>query len=106
MALDDTGFSTSFRRSPVLRARRRGLLRNVAVALGNWGEQAAVRTLSNALHDPEPLIRGHAAWALGRIATPDACSSLEQASAAETDDWVRDELAFALGAPCPPQAGP
>ena len=106
MALDDTGFCASFTRSPVLRAKRRGLLRNVAVALGNWGEQAAVPTLSNALHDPEPLIRGHAAWALGRIATPDACSSLEQASAAETDDWVRDELAFALGAPCPPQAGP
>jgi epoxyqueuosine reductase len=67
MALDDDGFRRRFRGSPVLRAKRRGLLRNVAVALGNWGDRAAVPALSRALADAEPLIREHAAWALGRI---------------------------------------
>ena len=92
IALDEEGFRTRFARSPMERSRRRGLLKNVAVALGNWGDPAAVPALANSLRDPEPLIRGHAAWALGRIATPQACSSLEQASIAETDEWVQEEL--------------
>jgi hypothetical protein len=41
----------------------------VAVALGNWGSPEAVPVLATALHDDEPLVRGHAAWALGRIGT-------------------------------------
>ena len=100
MALDDAGFRKTFSRSAVQRAKRRGLLRNIAVALGNWGDPAAVPALSNALRDPEPLIRGHAAWALGRIATAEAYSSLKQASATETDDWVREELTGAESRLC------
>jgi len=92
MALDGAEFRTRFSRSPVERAKRRGLLRNVAVALGNWGDPAAVPALTNALRDPEPLIRGHAAWALGRIAGAKACQSLEQAFESEADEWVREEL--------------
>jgi epoxyqueuosine reductase len=92
MTLDEEGFRTRFARSPMERATRRGLLRNVAVALGNWGDAAAVPALANALRDPEPLVRGHAAWALGCIATAEACSSLEQASIVETDEWVQEEL--------------
>jgi hypothetical protein len=49
------------------RAKLRGLLRNVAVAPGNWGSPEAVPALVAALDDEEPLVRGHAAWALGRI---------------------------------------
>jgi len=56
-----------FRQTPLWRAKRRGLLRNVAVALGNWGSPLAASALQRALHDPEPLIREHAAWALERI---------------------------------------
>ena len=97
MALDEEDFRTRFARSPVERSKRRGLLRNVAVALGNWGDPAAVPALADALRDQEPLIRGHAAWALGRIATPGACRSLEQAATTETDEWVHDELRLALG---------
>lgn len=87
------------------RAKRRGLLRNVAVALGNWGSPEAVPVLAESLHDDEPLIRGHAAWALSRIAASPGCPSevlSEIASAlnvrilAEDDDWVREELALAL----------
>ena len=92
IVLDEAGFRTRFARSPVERAKRRGLLKNVAVALGNWGDPAAIPALASALHDPEPLIRGHAAWALGRIATPEACRNLEQAAVTETDGWVQEEM--------------
>ena len=93
IALDDEGFRRRFRGSPVMRAKRRGLLRNVAVALGNWGDPAAVPALARALHDPEPLIRGHAGWALGRIGTVEARQALVQALSSEADGWVREELA-------------
>lgn len=67
MSLDQEGFAQRFSGSPVKRAKRSGFLRNVAVALGNWGSGEAVPALSRALEDEEPLIRSHAEWALGRI---------------------------------------
>ncbi len=67
MRLDEAAFRARFRETPMLRAKRRGLLRNAAVALGNWGSQEALPVLEQALQDPEPLIREHAAWAMGRI---------------------------------------
>ena len=96
IALDDAAFRQRFRGSPVKRAKRRGLLRNVAVALGNWGDPVAVPALTRALHDPEPLIRGHAAWALGRIDTPEARQALSEAWKRETDPYVRGEIEGAL----------
>ncbi|RME84056.1 MAG: hypothetical protein D6775_06560, partial [Caldilineae bacterium] len=96
IALDDGAFRERFRRSPIWRARRRGLLRNVAVALGNWGDPVAVPALERALHDPEPLIRGHAAWALGQIGTPRAHRALEHTRHLEDDDYVRHEIERAL----------
>ncbi len=67
MALDDQGFRDRFRGTPMRRTKRRGLLRNVAVALGNWGDPSATPVLERALNDSEPLIQEHAAWALDRI---------------------------------------
>jgi epoxyqueuosine reductase len=67
IGLRDDEFRTRFRRTPLWRAKRRGLLRNVAVALGNWGNPRAIPALQRALDDPEPLIREHAAWALAQI---------------------------------------
>jgi epoxyqueuosine reductase len=96
IALDDEGFRRRFRHSPVKRVRRRGLLRNVAVALGNWGDPAAVPVLVRVLGDAEPLIRGHAAWALGCIATAEARCALNRALTTETDEWVREELQLAV----------
>jgi epoxyqueuosine reductase len=96
IALDEEGFQERFRGSPIKRAKRRGLLRNVAVALGNWGHPAAVPALVGALHDAEPLIRGHAAWALGRIDGSDARDALARALPGETDEWVREEMRPAL----------
>ena len=80
------------------RTKRRGLLRNVAVALGNWGSPEAVPVLVAALDDEEPLIRGHAAWALGRITTPDAFDALRVRARVETDAWVLQEAQQGLEA--------
>jgi epoxyqueuosine reductase len=67
ITLTGDGFRARFAGSPVLRAKRRGLLRNVAVALGNWGDAQAIPFLRQALDDPEPLVREHAAWALDQM---------------------------------------
>ncbi len=96
LALDEVGFRRRFRRTAVMRAKRRGLLRNVCVAIGNWGNPAAIPALARALNDPEPLIRGHAAWALGRIGGAAARDYLARALAAETQEEVRREIQWAL----------
>lgn len=49
------------------RAGRKGLLRNVCVALGNWGSPEAVPVLTRALDDPAEDVRNHAAWALEAV---------------------------------------
>ncbi len=98
MGMTQDEFSRRFKSSPIKRTKRRGLLRNVAVALGNWGSSDAVPALSIALNDHEPLVRGHAAWALGRIRTRDATRFLSARLEAEPDGWVREEIALALDA--------
>jgi epoxyqueuosine reductase len=60
-------FNQRFKGSPVKRAKRRGYLRNVAVALGNMGDMHVLPVLQNALNDEEPLVREHAQWAIERI---------------------------------------
>jgi epoxyqueuosine reductase len=67
MKLDEAAFRARFKGTPILRAKRRGLLRNVAIALGNWGSPETLPVLEQALQDPEPLIQEHAAWAIERI---------------------------------------
>jgi epoxyqueuosine reductase len=96
MGMDQAEFSRRFKNSPVKRAKRRGLLRNVAVALGNWGAAEAVPVLAMALEDEEPLIRGHAAWALGRIGTVEAVRALRGRDDLEAEGWVREEIEIAL----------
>ncbi len=97
LGLDREGFKRLFRCSPVLRPRRRGFLRNVAVALGNAGDPAAVPALASALADEEPLVRSHAAWALGRIGGAAARLALGRALASEGDGAVLAEIRLALG---------
>jgi epoxyqueuosine reductase len=67
LALDEGSFRSHFRETAVWRARRAGLLRNAAVVLGNVGDTTAIPALEGALSDPEPLVAGHAAWALSRL---------------------------------------
>jgi epoxyqueuosine reductase len=67
LALDEAGFQRRFAGTPMLRAKRRGLLRNVCVALGNSRDRRALPALERAALDPEPLIAEHARWAIGHI---------------------------------------
>jgi epoxyqueuosine reductase len=67
LELTPQGFNRKFKDSPVQRARRRGYLRNVAVALGNSGNPEGIQALEKALQDDEPLIQQHAGWALKQI---------------------------------------
>ena len=67
LALDEAGFQRRFAGTPMLRGKRRGLLRNVCVALGNTGDAHALPALRRAAVDEEPLIAEHAQWAIKRI---------------------------------------
>lgn len=67
LQLDDAGFKRKFAGTPILRTKRRGLLRNVCVALGNVGDVSALPALAKASQDHEPLIAEHARWAMERI---------------------------------------
>jgi epoxyqueuosine reductase len=96
LALNDEQFGKRFTVSAVKRAKRRGLLRNVAVVLGNTGNPAAVAPLIRTIEsEHEPLVRSHAAWALGEIGGGIARRALERAMKDE-DASVRDEAATAL----------
>jgi epoxyqueuosine reductase len=96
LALDEKEFRQRFLGSPILRAKRRGFLRNVAVALGNLRSTTAVPALIGALSDREALVRGHAAWALGEIGNRNATAHLERALESERDSEARDEMHAAL----------
>ena len=67
MQMDDAAWDEFSRGSAMRRAKRSGFLRNVAVALGNSGDERALPVLEKALDDAEPLIREHAAWAIAEI---------------------------------------
>jgi epoxyqueuosine reductase len=90
-------FKQRFRHSPVKRAKWAGLRRNAAVALGNVRDPATIPALTRALDSEPPLVRGHAAWALGRFDDPQARSALLRRRQLEEDDWVREEIDLALG---------
>ena len=107
LALDAAGFRERFRGSPLLRAKRQGLLRSAAIALGNHPapEQAAAGSLAmlrQRLADDEPVIRGAVAWALGQwrrrspsLAT-EIATLLHGRLAVEADATVRRELDAAM----------
>jgi len=67
LKLDDVGFKSKFAGTPILRTKRRGMLRNVCVALGNVGDRSALSALKKACEDSEPLITEHAQWAITQI---------------------------------------
>ena len=96
LGLSEHGFRERFGGTPVMRAKRTGLQRNACVALGNLKSIAAVPALARALLESEPLVRSHAAWALGEIGGAEAVTSLERADLEETDGVVREEIASAL----------
>lgn len=93
LTLSAEKFNRKFKHSPTKRAKRRGYLRNVAVALGNAKEPKAVKVLSKVLlEEAEPLVRRHAAWALGQIGGKESRETLNQALVQEKDVEVRGEI--------------
>jgi epoxyqueuosine reductase len=109
LALDEPAFRARYRGTPILRTKRRGLVRNACIAAGNcpaWqtaqgGDPApVVPALAALLTGPDPLVAGNAAWALGRLGGPAARRALSASRAALThsnaDPWLREELELAL----------
>ena len=96
LEMDQEAFSKTFKGSPIKRTKRRGLLRNAAVVLGNVGSKADVPVLAQALGDDEPLVRGHAAWALGQIGGDQAAQILVDGLQTETDADVIEEMHLAI----------
>jgi epoxyqueuosine reductase len=73
------------------------LRRNAAIGLGNALDRSAIPALARALaDDPHPMVRGAAAWALGRIGAPLAIEALRERTTIETDPTVQEEIATAL----------
>lgn len=96
-ALDDDAFRRRFRDTPLWRPKRRGLLRNAAIVLGNRPRPAALPGLTRGLRDPESLVRGACAWALGRFGNDaTAIGALKQQRQVEVDAEVLSEIDAAL----------
>ena len=70
LSLDDAGFEAAFAGTPQHRTGRAALLRNAAIALGNSHDPQAVPVLERATHDPAPLVREAAEWALSELGEP------------------------------------
>lgn len=98
MTLDDEQFKKLFSGTPLTRAKRQGLLRNAAVVMGNQHEAGSIPSLIGALDDIDPIIRGHAAWALGRFADlpPSARQALGDRRSIEVDPFARSEMDDAI----------
>ncbi|MBF0309539.1 MAG: tRNA epoxyqueuosine(34) reductase QueG [Magnetococcales bacterium] len=99
--ITEEAFSAIFRETPVKRLGWPAFLRNVCVALGNWGDGAAFPALRRLAGHTSPLVRGHAAWGLGRLLPryPEIGSFLDEAAATEEVAEVRTELQAARSMP-------
>jgi epoxyqueuosine reductase len=97
VSLSPDEFKKRFQNSPILRATRDGFVRNVAVALGNSRSSEAVPALEKAIQDVSPLVRAHAAWALGKIANEQALQILELIRAKEQHPAVLEEIRHVQG---------
>jgi epoxyqueuosine reductase len=97
LELTSSGYRRLVRSSPMRRVSRARLARNAAVALGNSGDPRAVTPLVRALRSHSaPLVRSHAAWALGRLGGRESLAALERARSDDPDEGVREEAGLAL----------
>ena len=90
--LTDDQFRSRFRKTPLWRPKRRGILRNAAIAMGNDPDDANLSALSLGLKDPEPLVRGASAWALGFHSVKLAKIELKNRHKIETNPVVKNEI--------------
>jgi len=91
LGLDDTAFRTRFKGSPIKRIGRDRFLRNVLMGAGNSSDAALLPQVRARLHDPSPLVRGMAVWALSRLAPEMASLLKESYSTKERDESVLQE---------------
>jgi len=96
LGLERKEYTEAFRGSPMKRAKLTGLQRNVAVAMGNSASPKHTQPLIGALVQGDPLVRQHAAWALGRIGCGKGLEALREALENESDPEVRAEIQSAL----------
>jgi epoxyqueuosine reductase len=94
--MTDEQFRRRFRRSPLWRPKRRGILRNAAIVLGNQRHPRAIEALALGLDDAEPLVREACAWALGQFIGEQAQQVLQARLELETDPAVRTAIGRAL----------
>ena len=97
--LDDDSFRARFRKTPLWRSKRRGILRNAAIAMGNQPSGTNLVPLEKGLNDPEPLIRGASAWAIGQHIAhgfSPAKQLLVRRKPREADEDVLNEIELAL----------
>ncbi len=96
LTMDEDAFRERFRKTPLWRSKRRGVLRNAAIALGARPDPAFVGALEHGLADAEPLVRSASAWALGQVGSQTAKQALESQMPRETDPAVCHEIQQAL----------
>jgi epoxyqueuosine reductase len=96
LTLTEEQFERRYSSSPIRRIKRARLIRNACIAAGNWGHVSLIQPLSILLEDPAPIVRGHAAWALGQIRGEQTGKHLENAFELETDPQVKSELEVAI----------
>lgn len=96
-SIDDDQFRARFRKTPLWRTRRRGILRNAAIVLGNQKDVRAVAALVSGLQDGEPIVRAASAWALGEIGNDICHEALRNRQRIESDNDVISEIDASMG---------
>ena len=94
--MDEDEFRSALRKTPMWRPRRRGLLRNAAIVLGNQKKLCSLPALELGLNDSEPIVRGASAWALGNFQEDTAKQLLLTRERIEKDPEIQQEIAWAL----------
>ncbi len=94
--LTEEQFRQRFRQTPLWRTRRRGILRNAAIVIGNSLNREHVAALRKGLWDSEPIVRGASAWAIGKLGAINECAHLKERLKLEEDPDVRSEIQHSL----------
>ncbi len=94
--LSPEDFRELFKGSPIKRTKRRGLLRNIMVAMGNSGNKDFIPHIKKCLDDEEPLVRAHAVWALSKLDGADSKDALLKHQALEDETMVNEEIDLIL----------
>jgi epoxyqueuosine reductase len=90
--LGDEDFRRIFKGNPIKRAKRKGLLRNAVVAMGNSGLKEFIPNLKESLNNKDPMVRAHAVWALWKLEGNDSYKTLSDQLDIESAPTVREEI--------------